>query len=213
MFCSRLALALLVVGICACPAWAAPIVLGSSGWSVETLGTGVTVSASVIATGTDYVRISIDKDFGPYQVEDGEIDFPAALLDFTRSPAGAVGRIIIDHENVTNSTGAAWDHFQWDIFQGGSAVFNATASSGWTVTPWFAGWATFNPSGAGYRTVYAHDGPGVANGAVFNPTGGLVIDADGDFTFKQHVTPEPGAMALLAGGALLGLGRRRRCRR
>lgn len=208
---SVLCVTLSVVGLLltmAAPAQAS-IILGDSGWQVDVVGSRVSVTVNVVESnpGQGFLKISLDKDFGAYLIDNGQYDFPVAQLNFTPGST-AVGRIIIDHETIVNHTGAPWNEFRWDIFQGGSAVFNEMASGLWNVSP-FATWSATNPSGAGYLHVGASDGT-INNNAQFLPTGGLAIDATGAFTLKESVVPEPGTLAMLACGVFSLLARRRR---
>jgi len=191
------------------------IVLGDSGWTVETVGTRVDLAVAVLEVDRDldFIRIEIDKNYGPVIWDGDEADFPVAHMRFTRTSPGVepVGTIIIDNEDIHNGTGLAWSLFRWDIFEG-SAAFDAAASGGWDVTPQFDGWDPYIPGGGGYRTIAASGGPGLADGSDFNPSGGLVIDADGDFTLKQQVLPEPASLVLVAVGALLAVLRKRSAR-
>ena len=211
---TRVSCALIFLLALGAPAWGDVMVLGDSGWSVEAIGTRVAIDVHLIDvdhTGEGTVRISIDKDFGPALWTGDEVDFPVGILSFTRTEPGTVpvGRIVIDHEDIHNGTGAAWTLFRWDLFQG-SAAFDATASAGWVVAPEFAGWTPFFPSGGGYMTIAATGGAGVPDGGDFNPIGGLVIVADDDFDLKEQVLPEPGSLAVLLTGGPALLGRRRR---
>ncbi len=206
---SRLCLGFIVLSVLAASAAADPVVLGSSGWTLEFLGSRVTGTAAVVAEGQDFVKIRIDKVFGEAIFEDGEWDFPVGQINFTQTGPNPTGTIIIESESITNNTGLAWPGYQWSVLPGGNAVFDATASAGWTVTP-FGGWVAEVPTGSGHSEIVAGGGTGVADGAVFNPGGGLVIHATGDFTFKQTVVPEPATLTLALLGLPLALRRRKR---
>ncbi len=206
---SRFCLGLVVLAAVAASAGADPIVLDVSDWSVEFLGSRVTGTATVVETGIDYVKIHIDKDFGDAVWEDGEWDFPVAQISFTQTGPDPVTRIIIDSEDIDNNTGLSWTEFRWNVFPGGNAAFDATASAGWTVTP-FGGWAAQTPQGAGYLAVIAGGGSAVPDGATFSPSGGLVIKATGNFTFKQFPVPEPVALTLVLLGVPVAMRRRRK---
>ena len=205
----RLWLGFTALTVLSASAAADPIALDASGWSVEFLGSRVTGTVTVVETGADYVKIHIDKDFSDAVWESGDWDFPVAHLSFTQTGASPVAKIIIDSENIDNNTGLPWTEFRWNVFPGGNAVIDAAASAGWTVTP-FGGWAPQTPQGTGYLTVVASGGSAVPDGATFSPSGGLVINASGDFTCKQFPVPEPTALVLVLLGLPLAMRRRKR---
>jgi len=206
---TRLCLGLVALTVLSASASADPIALDASGWSVEFLGSRVTGTVTVVETGTDYVKILVEKDFSDAIWEGGEWDFPVAQLNFTQTGANPVSTIIIDGEDIDNNTGLPWTEFRWNVFPGGNAYIDTAASAGWTVAP-MAGWVGLTPQGAGYLTVVASGGSPVPDGATFSPTGGLVVNAAGEFTFKQFPVPEPAALTLILVGAGLAMRRRKR---
>lgn len=194
-----------------------------SGWSVI-LADDV-YSGVVVDTITDsYVRIEIAKTFfqGP---EGGQ--FPANLIEFYQR-AGDVDPlpvIQITSEAVTNDTGWDWTDYHWEII-GDDAAFDRTSTetSGFSIDPFTrslwgaapAGWSSDHSASLDVDGGVVHDGETFFPGSV---QGRLYIDVDVtgsepvSFVLKQYPTPEPGTMAVLAGGAFILLMRPRRPRR
>ena len=213
------ALSLLAIG--AVELLAAPVSLQdpttqvSSGWSVSWDESIVSVQVKEVDLSASSMTIVIDKNFGPYEVDGGQIEFPDALLTFTidvGSGQTPVSRIIIERESIVNHTTAPWDRFDWIIMQTGAADFLVAESAGWDASP-LKDRAWQDAVGNVAHRLTASNGV-VAAGATFQPTGNLVIAAGGDapFTLKQIPIPEPTSVALL-GVAICALAARRRTRK
>ena len=189
-----------------------------SGWSValaDNIHTGIAVDAVTV----DSVRIEVFKEF--YHPPVGG-RFAANTIRFVQrlSDAKTVGTIEITDEIVINSTGVAWTDYHWEI-EGSAAAFSSTdtAASGFDVSPFTT--MTWGTDLAGWVTPHSvtldAEGGTVPAGSVFIPgliAGRLYIDVDlsGDdakFSLNQYPTPEPGSLAVVAGGAGLLLVRRR----
>jgi hypothetical protein len=191
-----------------------------SGWSAilaDDVYSGVVVDAIT----DSYVRIEIAKTFfqGP---EGGQ--FPANLIEFrqTADDIDPLPVIQITSEAITNDTGWDWTDYHWEII-GDDAAFDRTATenSGFSIDPftrglWGAAPAGWSPDHSASLDV---DGGTVRDGETFFPGSGqgrLYIDVDVtgqqpvSFVLRQYPTPEPGTMAVLAGGALILLVRPRR---
>ena len=208
--------AFVVLAVCLSPLTAAPIALidpgdaDNSGWTASLFGAATGITTVEVDLDESTVNITIEKDFGPYEVDDGEIEFPIAKITFNQvlDDDNTVSRIIIDSESIDNNTGAAWTQFEWLVVPTGAAAFNTGESAGWNVSPFAS--STFVDS----NTLKAFDGT-IANGATFSPSGGLVIDIDLSasgspiaFDLKQRVVPEPTCLAMLVLGAAAILRRR-----
>jgi hypothetical protein len=186
-----------------------------SGWTVESGAAALDLlPANIIDVDLDpaakSVIITVAKDFGPYEDLFGTIIFPVGVLTFTEVNANAdlIDKIIILSESAVNNTGVAWDSFSWQVSPSGAAEFNVGESSGWS-EPSFSSWALTSHQ-------LLASGGSVPNGATFAPSSNLVIDIHLDssdsalsFSLKQHVTPEPATLILLAVGLPLLLKRRR----
>ncbi len=185
-----------------------------SGWTVESGGAALDLALNDILDvdlSAKTVTIHIPKDFGPYEEFLGSIIFPVGSVTFAEVNPNAdlIDKIIVQSETIANNTGIAWNGFSWQVSPESAGSFNTAESAGWTVTP-FA-----NKSFATNHQLLASDGS-VPDGAVFSPTGNLVIDIHNDssdaplaITLKQHVTPEPVSIALIAAGIPFMLRRRR----
>ena len=202
------------------PLQAAPVPLidaagDDSGWTVESGGAALDlISADIIDVDLSArtVTIHIEKDFGPFEEFLGEIIFPIGSVTFAEVNPNAdlIDTIIIQSETIANNTGLAWNGFSWQVSPESTGSFDTAASSGWTVTPF--GDKLF----ATDHKLLAIDGS-VPDSATFVPTGNLVIDIHTDssdgplaITLKQHITPEPVSIALIAAGIPFVLRRRRK---
>jgi MYXO-CTERM domain-containing protein len=214
-----LSVAAALLGISALPVLATPIPLQDpntgafSGWNVSWDESVVSVRTIEVDRTASVVRIAIEKDFGPYEMADGRIELPDALVNFTLdSDSGQtpVSLIVIESETIANNTGASWNHFDWIIMQTGAADFLVAESAGWDVSP-FAAKVWLDASGNVAHHLSARDGT-VPDGGIFAPAGGLVIAAGGEapFALKQIPLPEPSCLAMLAAGLCAVAARRRR---
>ncbi len=182
------------------------------------------VSITPLSVGPDAVFIKKTAEFtqGP---QIGGL-FPAIPIVFTQTDPGAVGSIVIEEEEITNSTGVEWTDFHFEILDGNDAFFDpaATAASGgpgpigFDVAPFTQ--ASFSDNDQVLDVL----GGVVPDGAVWRPgddaagDGALWLTLNtGDgastpfttFTLKETPTPTPGSLALvgLAGLACLRRGR------
>jgi len=209
---------LVSMGICALPAVAAPLALldpntnDPSGWNVTWDESVVSVTAVEVDLNASILRIRIEKDFGPYEIDEGDIEFPEALITFGIDSASGqtpTTTIIVQSETIANHTGLPLNRHDWIIMEPAGPVFLIAESGGWTASP-LDDLTWVDPSGNTSRRLIASGGV-VANGATFTPQADLVIQASGDapFRLKEIVAPEPSCLAIL-GAALFGLlGRRR----
>jgi len=188
-----------------------------SGWSVGISGTTTGFSVIDVDLGASEVVLTVEKDYQGHTVDGGDIEFPVGLLTFVHEDGGgqAVSRIIIRSETVANNTGISWTAFRWSIFETGVAQFNRSASSGWVTSPLTVQtWQNVDGGDSNLAGALLADGGVVPSGGIFSPSVDLVIDTDiGDgasFTLKQHVMPEPAALAMFGLGAVVLAARRRR---
>jgi len=226
-----LAIALVLLSIGAVPTLADPVALQDpdtsvySGWNADWDPSGAVRDVRVIEVdrNASTVTLWIEKDFGPYEIVDDEVEFPVAPVSFTidtDSGQPPVSQIILQGETIVNNSGASWSHFNWIIMQPDAADFLIAESGAWDVQPFAARlWrdaAGGAPQGNLARSLTAWDGS-VPTGTTFAPTVDLVIDVteqgrQSGFTLKQTVFPEPSCLAMLAVtvGSLLARRRRRR---
>ncbi|MFB3892429.1 MAG: PEP-CTERM sorting domain-containing protein [Phycisphaerae bacterium] len=197
------------------PAAFVPLTLGptDSGWTWDNSSMPAgNITVTDINTGASTLTITVSKDFT-------DIKTPV-LLTFQQDlpDAQTMARIIIHSESIKNDTGVNWTAFRWSIFETGTALFDPSASGGWTVTPFSpspGAWQSNNgsPNGA----LLANGGSGVAAGATWTPTGDLYINVDltgnstdnANFTLKELAVPEPGSLCMLALATLFAIGGRR----
>lgn len=139
-----------------------------------------------------------------------------------------VSNLVIDDEIITNSTGVDWTDFHLDVLDHGEVYFDTvrTAASGgggpigWSIAPFTT--AVFGDFiGPNQATRLDIAGGTVLNGGVWFPGSGatdgqlwihvnnVAAPENALFVLKETPTPAPGAIALLAVGALLGSRRRR----
>jgi MYXO-CTERM domain-containing protein len=157
--------------------------------------------------------------------------FPTIPIVF-REIAGWTGpvvqNIVIDSEEITNSTGADWTDFHLDLLNHGEVYFDVarTAASGgsgpigWSIAPFTtAVFGDFLAPNQATRLDIAggvvpngglwFPGSGASDGQLWIHVNGVSNPGSSLFVLKETPTPAPGAIALLAVGALLGSRRRR----
>ncbi len=215
---------LAAVAAIALPTFAAPIPLGSSGWGYEVMN-GNTASINVDAVTSTTVVIEIAKEFtAPFEFG----AFPPIEISFTQiaDDASTVPSIVIDDENIKNSTGDAWTDYHWALIDSGQAWFNVPQMAGIDTSP-FLNQNFSDPMNIfgdpNKATSFDVEGGVLPNGGIFNPGlagGAFWIDTSlananpVTFNFKQFPTnpsiPEPSTMMLMIGVGTMFAARRRR---
>ncbi|MDY6912895.1 MAG: PEP-CTERM sorting domain-containing protein [Planctomycetota bacterium] len=189
-----------------------------SGWGIALDGTtaiGFTLIDVDLSAGE--VILSLEKDFGPPEDDDGELEFPVAHVMFNQrlDDANTVGRIIIRSESIANSSGYDWTNFRWSIFQTGVAQFSISGSAGWNVSPFTTKtWQDIDSGDPDLAGELLADGGKVLAGTTYTPSGDLVIITDltgaaASFSLKQTVVPEPASAIVLLLGAIAMCRRRK----
>ena len=203
-----------IIALIAGSASAGTIVSLGQGWEAE-IFEPVPGTVSLFVDPSPAGTLVIQK-FAEFIANDPFTGAPApVLIQFRQiaSDANTATRIVINDELIKNSTGQNWSAFQMALLDGGNAVWNQALSAGFSINPPFTT-TTYSPD----STVVTFAGGSLAAGATWAPgiaNGGMVIDINlaGDnpmvFNLKEVAIPAPGSM-LVAGVALLGMGRRRR---
>ncbi len=222
----------IVVAFVACvglapTARAGSIVLGDSGWeAVWDASQDPFVSIAVDLVTPDAVFIQQTAEF---QGLPGPGGFPSIPVVFRQIAVPATSQIVINDEVITNSTGAAWSGFTFQLFDHGDAVFNPALTNGSNGGVGFSTAPLVNQTFSSDLTTLTVDGIGagpasvgdavVPAGGVFFPgvaSGELYIDLAPAteapftvFTLKQTPTPEPTACLLVLIGAAAVIRRKR----
>lgn len=200
--------------LCNVPASAHTIPLGASGWEAvfdDSLVGLVDIAVDLVTDDAVFIQKSAEFTQGP-----GPGGFPRIPILFRQTQADAVSQIIINDEIITNSTGADWTDFHFELLDGGDAVFDT--SSVFDTTPFNNQF--FSPDGTEFTVDGFGLGPGgtdaiIPDGAVWFPGNGafdgeLIINVTPHaqapfavFTLKETPTPEPASLLLLLAGAAL----------
>jgi MYXO-CTERM domain-containing protein len=245
MFCIARANSRMIMGGVACvtavvlstTAGGATVQLGNSGWEAvwdSSLDPYVDVQALSVnfgaAGGEGAVFINKSAEFIQGPVNGVFPTIPIVFREIAGFTGPVVQNIVIESEEITNSTGVDWTDFHLDVLDHGEVYFDVarTAASGgggpigWSIAP-FTTAAFGDFLGANQATRLDIAGGTVANGDVWFPGSGASdgqlwihvnnVAAPGNslFVLKETPTPAPGAIALLAVGALFGSRRRRGC--
>lgn len=212
--------AAIALAACAATASAAQIDIGG-GWRA-TWDSSLDPFVNITPSGVTSTAVHIIKSATFTQPPVNGI-FSSILIQFTQTSPNAVPFIVIDHEVITNNTGAPWTDFHMFTLDSGDVHFDpaATLASGgpgpigWDVAPFTT--ASF----ANSDTLLDVAGGVIPNGAMWLPgfgpnAGDLWIAATirpqapfTTFTLKEIPTPEPTTL-LLAGLGLAFSGVRRR---
>lgn len=198
--------------VCVTPLVATPITIQDSGWTWDNISApidGLTVNLHWMSTNktAGTTTIWIESTYTEQWVK--REAYPSLILKFIWH-TGAVGKIIIDHETITNQTGQKWTDYTWTTaLSTNGAAFLQAESSSWTSSRFpTETWSgingnlatTLNLSGT---TKLPANGSFTASGGT-----GLVISSSGTFKLKEFPVPEP-ASALLLLGAFVPLLRRK----
>jgi len=218
--CLILSAFLAIVGVS--NAQGATVSLGG-GWQASwdaSLDPFVDINVDSISSDTIFIQKSAEFIQGP----DAQGLFPTIPIVFQQTAPSSITRIRILDEIITNSTGADWTDFHFDLLDGGDAAFDNSPGFFFTTVPLTN--QSFSPDATSFWVDGFGLGPGgsdavVADGTVWFPGNGA---SDGNldilvnskqqapftvFTLKETPTPEPSSLVLLAfGGASLLLRRR-----
>jgi hypothetical protein len=197
--------------------------LGNSGWEAI-WDAGLDPFVDIVVDGETSNAVFIQK-FAQFLQPPGPGGIFAGLnIQFRQTRPGAVPFIVINDEVVTNSTGAAWFDFHFELIDGGDVTFDParTAASGgpapigFSISPF-----TIASYGSGNTTLDMAGGV-VPNGGVWFPGNGpsdgqLWINAAPTtagpfrvFTLKERPSiPEPASLSVLALGGLALIRRRK----
>jgi len=204
---------------------------GWAAWIDASLDPFVDVSTNLVDTGQDAVFIHLTKEF-----RQGSVNgvFPSIPIVFAQMNQNAVSNIVIDDETIVNNTGQDWTDFHMSLMDHGDARFDAdkTANSGGTGPIGFSlgpfTQAQFVPDSGGNLTTLNIFSGVVPTGTPWFPGSGAndgqlwisVNTEPGSTIFTLLETPTMTAavplpasawmgIALLGGGAVIGVVRRR----
>jgi hypothetical protein len=210
-------------------AQATTVALGTSGWTA-TWPTGLNVALTVTGQTANSVTITKTVTFN---------NLSSIPIVFQQTSTTATDFIVVDQENVTNSSGSDWSGFRFIILGSSTGTLadpqfdtvqtNVNAAGGFSIDP-FTTSGYFDNSGITLITprMLEVGGGAVANGGTWTPgakSGALWIHAGPSaagtaaFTFKEEpldgqIIPLPTSAAAglsgLAGLALIGVVRRLR---
>ena len=202
---------------------AAPVPLGSAWEAIwdSSLDPFVDITVNEETDDTLYIQKSAEFTQGPGL---GGL-FPSIPIVFRQVAPSNVTRIVICDEIITNSTGHEWTGFDFDLLDGGDALFYSGPDFFFSTSPLDN--QAFGPDGQSFRVDGYGLGPGgtdavVAAGSVWFPgdgawDGDLIIEVVSNdqapftvFTLKETPTPEPATLAFLAAGGLALMRRMRR---
>lgn len=199
------------------------IPLGNSGWEAV-FDAGLDPFVDIVVDGETSQAVFIQK-FAQFLQPPGPGGiFSGIDIVFRQTRPGAVPFIVINDEVVTNSTGAPWLDFHFELVDSGDATFDVarTATSGGPPPIGFS-IAPFTTASFGNGNTTLDIGGGVVpNGGIWFPGNG---PSDGQlwiataprpsapftvFTLKERPTiPEPSSLAFLAFGGLALIRRRK----
>jgi hypothetical protein len=192
-------------------------VLGASGWqaswdpTLDGLVDIVIPPSAPPTSSTIFIQKSAEFIQGPDQFG----LFPTIPITFQQIGPSSISQIVILDEIITNSTGADWTDFHFDLLDSGDAWFKHDAGFFFTTSP--LDHQVFSPDNRSFNVDGFGLGPGGTNAVVPKNTvwypgdgasdGNLVIGVvsrgNTVFTLKETPTPEPASLILLALGFLL----------
>jgi hypothetical protein len=213
--------------------------MGNSGWEAvwdDSFGSGPGALVSINTLSVDFnaangegaVFFQKSAEFTQGPVNGIFPSIPIVFRQIAGWTGPTVRNLVIDDEIITNSTGAHWSDFHFDLLDHGEVWFDParTAASGgggpigFSIDPFTN--ATFSNFVAPNQPMRLDifGGPGIASGTQWFPGDGAndgqlwihvsALTGSTLFVLKETPTPAPGALALLGVGLMLGGGRRRR---